>query len=61
MQFGWALPLSVEGGEVPLGDYPRFDNPWTVTDLDASTYRIESPREATGFLLDFSQPSRTTW
>jgi len=29
MTFGTQADLTVDGAVVPLGDYPRFDNPWT--------------------------------
>jgi len=33
VSFGWDSPLMVAGEEIPIGDYPRYDNPWTQTDF----------------------------
>jgi len=40
VRFGWEGPLTVNGNEVPLGDYPRFDNPYCRADFGAGLYRI---------------------
>jgi hypothetical protein len=29
VSFGWEGPLVVAGEEVPIGGYPRYENPWT--------------------------------
>jgi len=33
LTFGWEGPLVVAGQEIPIGDYPRYDNPWTRTEF----------------------------
>ncbi len=34
VEFGWRGPLRVEGKEIPLHDYPRYDNPFVRADFD---------------------------
>ncbi|KAG8457393.1 hypothetical protein KFE25_011324 [Diacronema lutheri] len=36
MRFGWHAPLVVNGSEVPLHDYPRYDNPYIRKDVVAT-------------------------
>jgi len=33
VSFGWENPLVVAGEEIPIGDYLRYDNPWTQTEF----------------------------
>ncbi len=50
LEVGWTGPLRVDGREVPIGDHPRFDNPFTqvatgstevVIDDGAGAYRLD--------------------
>lgn len=48
LTFGWEAPLTRNGVEVPITDYPRRDNPWAQTDygdprtvIDVDGYRVE--------------------
>ena len=38
--FGWEGPLRVGGRTIPLGGYPRFDNPYVKTDYGQDRYVI---------------------
>jgi len=40
MQFGWSGPLKVDGNEVALHDYPRWQNPYTDTAFGAEQAHI---------------------
>ena len=43
--FGWLEPLSVDGAEIDLHDYPRFDNPYCRAEVGARTYTIRHGEE----------------
>lgn len=34
VQFGWEMPFSVDGLEIQLHDYPRYDNPFVKAEYD---------------------------
>jgi hypothetical protein len=38
--FGWEGPLRVGGRSIPLGNYPRFDNPYVKTAYGQDRYVI---------------------
>ncbi len=59
--FGHDAPLVVNGDEVPLSEYRRYDNPWSRTEFDAERYQITSGCNDTGIQLDFAGPTRTVW
>jgi hypothetical protein len=40
MAFGWTGPLTVSGTELPLDEYPRFDNPYCQADLGDLVYTV---------------------
>lgn len=40
VRFGWEGPLNVEGVEVPLHDYPRYDNPYVHAEFNPTHIRI---------------------
>jgi hypothetical protein len=52
IRFGWHEPLVVNGLEIPIGDYPRFDNPFVQSDFDSQRYEIRTRRNA--LTLDFA-------
>jgi len=56
MSFGWDQPLTVNGTEQPLGDYPRIESPWARVPFDSTDYVIESG--AATLRLDVTTPSR---
>jgi hypothetical protein len=45
MEFGWRGPLQIDGVEIALHDYPRFDNPYCRAEFGARSYRVEFDRE----------------
>jgi len=57
MTFGWYAPLTVAGQEIPLADYPRFDNPFVNAGFDEGRYEISA--EDYGLVLDFVTGDRT--
>ena len=54
--FGWYAPLVVNGVEVPLHDYPRFDNPFVRTEFDDTRYEVSDGEYE--LLLDFATNER---
>jgi hypothetical protein len=40
MSFGWSGPLTIDGEEIPLRGYARFDNPYAQVDFNTLHYRI---------------------
>jgi hypothetical protein len=51
MEFGWDGPLKVNGDEVSIAGYPRFDNAWAKTAFDAPVVDIRDG--AWSLSLDF--------
>ena len=49
--------VTVDGAEVALDAYPRYDNPWTTVPFDADEVAITAGRFALG--LDFTTWTRT--
>lgn len=66
MSFGWTAPFEVRSSSIPLGDFPRRDNPWARTphaspraSIDVDGYRIEVDFDAgTRAVLPPSAPSQ---
>jgi len=56
MTFGWHAPLTVAGQEVPIADYPRFENPYVEAGFDERRYEISAG--GYGLLLDFATGDR---
>lgn len=56
MAFDWHGPLIVAGLEVPLADYPRYDNPFAHTPFGEDHYVIEL--NGHGLELDFATNER---
>lgn len=40
LAWGWEGPLTLDGAPVPLGDYPRFDNPYCRAERHRGVYEI---------------------
>lgn len=55
--FGWVGALTVDGQEISISDYPRFDNPYATVEFDSLLYEIEY--DGMSLLLDFEQGMRT--
>jgi hypothetical protein len=53
VSFGWVEPLRVGGREVPLHDYPRFDNPYCQAEVGERRYVIARGEEQ--LVLDFRE------
>ena len=56
MQFAWDGPLTVKGDDVPIADFPRFDNPWAKTKFEAKVIEIRDGDVS--LRLDFSAGTR---
>lgn len=41
MTFGFNSPLTVNGQEIQISDYPRYDNPFVQTEFDGTIYRVK--------------------
>lgn len=51
MEYSWAGPLLVGGTDEPVGDYRRYDNPWSRDEFDSQRVRVaDGDRE---LYLDF--------
>jgi hypothetical protein len=57
LEFGTQGPLLVDGAEVALDGYPRYDNPWTEVPFDAAEVGVEAGRFRLD--LDFTAWTRT--
>ena len=42
MKFGWTCPLVVNGEEIALGDYPRYDNPYCQAEFNTKVLEINA-------------------
>ena len=40
LRFSWDGPLTVKGDDVPISDYPRFDNAWAKTAFEGKVLEI---------------------
>jgi hypothetical protein len=40
LRFGWEGPLEVNGVEIPLQDYPRYDNPYVQAEFDPAEINV---------------------
>jgi hypothetical protein len=52
LSFGWQAPFSVNGTEVPLSRYPRYDNPYALMARDAR--QLEIIHGGQGLRLNFA-------
>ena len=53
MSFGWEAPLVVNGEEVAISDYLRYDNPFVQSDFNSQSYVISDDQYA--LVLDFNE------
>jgi hypothetical protein len=56
VSFGWHAPLVVDGIEIALADYPRFDNRYVQTPFDSRRYEVSDGKYS--LLLDFDEDLR---
>ncbi len=54
--FSWDDPLTLDSEEIPLRDYPRWDNPYSQTEFGSSQFEIDFAGE--GLSLDFETATR---
>jgi len=52
VSFGWTGPLTVNGAEIPLKNYPLFDNPYAHSEFDSGVITLTGG--AAEQVLDFS-------
>jgi len=57
LTFGWEAPFVVNGSEVPIAGFARYDDPWSQTAHDARTMQIAD--DGYGIRLDFEKGTRT--
>ncbi|MBR3642325.1 MAG: hypothetical protein IKN57_02340 [Parasporobacterium sp.] len=57
LDFGWSRPLTVNGEEIPLHGYKRYDNPFCQAEFDSP--RLEISCGGYGLTLDFENHKRT--
>lgn len=57
--FGWNAPFTVGGTEIPITAFPRYDNPWSQTELNTRATRIAD--DASGVQLDFEAGTRVAF
>jgi len=58
VSFGWEDPLVVNGEETPIGDYPRYDNPWTETEFLDKNLLLQDPTTGNRLWQDFERGKR---
>ena len=58
MTFSWTGPLRVDGVEVPIHDFPRYDNPFAHVPWGARRFEITAGGVTS--ILDFDIPLRAT-
>lgn len=56
LSFDWTGPFTIDGEEVPLDGYPRFDNPYTHVDFGDLVYPIQF--DNLRLVLDFDKGVR---
>ena len=56
--FGWDQPLTVNGTDQPIADYPRIESPWARVAFDSTQYVVESGKQS--LRLDVDAPSRAS-
>jgi hypothetical protein len=61
MAFGWEGPLSVQGVEVPITGYPRYDNPWVQTPFENRNLWVFDAGTRTALGHDFAAGRRATY
>ena len=58
LRFGWLEPFTVDGQEIALRDYARFENPYTeMGDFGGRCYRFA--HRDLGLTLDFGEGIRS--
>ncbi|MDZ7733183.1 MAG: hypothetical protein U5R31_08730 [Acidimicrobiia bacterium] len=55
--FGSTGPLTVDGDERQITEFPRHESKWGTIERLATKFRLRS--DAATFALDFDDPSRT--
>ena len=60
VSFSWEGPLVVAGEEIPIGAYPRYDNPWTQTDFLSEDLLLYDAETSHGLWHDFERGKRWT-
>jgi hypothetical protein len=58
LTFGWKAPLTVDGDDVPIDGYPRYDNPFATVAFDARRYTVRAGGHR--LELDFEAGTRAT-
>jgi hypothetical protein len=51
VRFGWDGPLTLDGAEVPLRDYPRYGNPYVQAEFDPREVRVRAGDEELGLRI----------
>ena len=54
--FGWEGPLTLNGQDVPLRNFKRFDNPYTRAEFNTGIYTIQFGSQS--LELDFNKTAR---
>ncbi len=57
--FGWQAPFTVGGTEIPLAQFPRYDDPWSHTEFGSPQITIEDNH--VGERLDFDAGTREVY
>ncbi|CAN5582103.1 hypothetical protein BH18ACT1_BH18ACT1_13220 [soil metagenome] len=56
LELGWDTPLRIDGEEVALDGYPRYDNPWATVPFDSLRYELRDGDVS--LTLDFESGTR---
>jgi hypothetical protein len=55
LSFGWESPLVVDGEEIPISGYPRYDNPWSQVAFQSVDQLIHDWKTDTLLLHNFER------
>jgi len=58
ISFGWEAPLAVAGEEIPIRDYPRYDNPWAQTEFLATDLLVHDAETGAALRHNFERVRR---
>ena len=59
--FAWEGPLRVQGEEIPIADYPRYDNPWVQRRFEDRDLFVFDPATRHGLGHNFAAARRSTF
>ena len=58
MHFSWTGPLTVNGDEIAITDYPRMDNPWAHVEFQDRNLSVQDSANGTALLQNLARGIR---